>query len=166
MTTPRAFLDASVLYPVSLRGLLMRLLLAKLYQARWSAKIHEEWIRAVLRDNPNIPTARLHELRDAMDKRAGDEVVVTGYEPLIDTVKLPDPNDRHVLAAAITGRADVIVTRNLRDFPDSELGQYQVRAVHPDQFFRVLIDRAPDRPVSSSRRSQCPISLATLNGWT
>ena len=59
----RAFLDASVLYPVSLRHLLMRLTLARLFQARWSAKVHEEWIRAVLRDNPGVPMARLHGLR-------------------------------------------------------------------------------------------------------
>lgn len=55
----RAFLDASVLYPVSLRHLLMRLTLAQLFQARWSATVHEEWIRAVLRDNPGVPITRL-----------------------------------------------------------------------------------------------------------
>jgi len=103
-----AFLDASVLYPVSLRHLLMRLTLERLYQARWSAKVHEEWMRAVLRDNPGVPTARLHDLRNAMDRRALD-AVVTGYEGLIDSLTLPDANDRHVLAAAIVGRADVIV---------------------------------------------------------
>jgi hypothetical protein len=67
----RAFLDASVLYPVSLRNLLMRLTLGGLYQARWSAHVHEEWIRAVLRDRPDLTAARLHELRAAMDERAG-----------------------------------------------------------------------------------------------
>lgn len=101
--TLRALLDASVLYPVSLRGLLMRLTLARLYQARWTATIHEEWIRSVLRDNPTIPIARLHDLRDAMDDKAGDAVVVTDYERVIDTLTLLDPDDRHVLAAAIVG---------------------------------------------------------------
>ena len=56
----RAFLDASVLYPVSLRNLLMRLTLAGLFQARWSAHVHDEWIRAVLRDRPDLPAGRLH----------------------------------------------------------------------------------------------------------
>ena len=100
----RAFLDASVLYPVSLRNLLMRLTLGGLYQARWSAHVHEEWIRAVLRDHPNIPAARLHELRDAMDEQAEDSLV-SGYEKLISSLTLPDPDDRHVLAAAIIARA-------------------------------------------------------------
>ena len=121
----RVFLDASVLYPVSLRNLLMRLLLARLFQARWSAEVHDEWTRSVLRDHPHIPAKRLRRLRDAMDERAGDDTVVTGYERIIDRLTLPDPNDRHVLAAAIVGNADVILTRNMRDFPD-EIGRAHV----------------------------------------
>jgi hypothetical protein len=85
-----AFLDASVLYPVSLRNLLMRLTLAGLYQARWSAHVHDEWIRSVLRDHLHIPPARLHELRAAMDDQAEDSLVM-GYEPLIASLHLPDP---------------------------------------------------------------------------
>lgn len=141
--TLRAFLDASVLYPVSLRHLLMRLALESLFQAKWSATIHAEWINAVLRDHPHIPAARLHALRDAMDDRI-DDAVVTGYEHLITTLTLPDQNDRHVLAAAIVGEADVIVTRNLRDFPDQELALHRMRAVHPDAFIRQLLDESPD----------------------
>jgi PIN domain len=163
----RAFLDASVLYPVSLRSLLMRLTLAKLVQVRWTAKIHEEWIRAVLRDNPAIPVARLHDLRDAMDRRAGDTVLVTGYESLIDGLTLPDPNDRHVLAAAIVGRVSVIVTRNLKDFPDAVLAPYKIRAMHPDQFIRILLDEAPGTVVEIVRDQQAsllnpPIPMADL----
>src|SRR5271169_6333521 len=94
----RAFLDASVLYPVSLRNLLMRLILGGLFQARWSAHVHEEWIRAVTRDRPDLPVARLHQLRDAMDRHAED-CLVTGYESLIESISLPDPDDRHVVAA-------------------------------------------------------------------
>jgi len=56
-----AFLDASVLYPVSLRNLLMRLALSGLCQARWSADVHEEWIRAVLQDRPDIPKGKIQK---------------------------------------------------------------------------------------------------------
>jgi len=146
--TLRAFLDASVLYPVSLRHLLMRLTLARLYQARWSAKVHEEWIRAVLRDNPSIPTARLHDLRDAMDERAGD-AVVTGYEDLIASLTLPDPDDRHVLAAAIVSDANIILTCNLRDFPAEVLAFHNIRAQHPDMFISGLLDQAPHRVIEA-----------------
>jgi predicted nucleic acid-binding protein len=152
----RAFLDASVLYPVSLRHLLMRLTLARLYQARWSASVHDEWIRSVLRDNPHVPTARLHDLRDAMDKRAQD-AVVTGYEDRINSLTLPDPDDRHVLAAAIIGRADVIVTCNLRDFPQATLDPYNIEAQHPDDFIRRLLHVAPLAVVDAVRKQQASL---------
>jgi hypothetical protein len=83
--TPRAFLDASVLYPVSLRNLLMRLALERLFQPKWSAMIHQEWIRAAFRDNPQIPIERLHQLRDAMDDRIDDALVID-YERLVETL--------------------------------------------------------------------------------
>lgn len=162
----RAFLDASVLYPVSLRHLLMRLTLAQLFQARWSATVHEEWIRAVLRDNPSVPVARLHDLRSAMDERAED-AVVTGYEDLVNTLTLPDPDDRHVLAAAIVGQAEVIVTRNLRDFPAVALAPHKIEAQHPDEFIRRLLDFAPERVLDAVRRQQAslvnpPVAMSEL----
>jgi hypothetical protein len=148
-----AFLDASVLYPVSLRNLLMRLTLAGLFQARWSAHVHDEWIRAVLRDRPDLPVERLWLLRAAMDERAEDSLV-TGYETLIGSITLPDQDDRHVLAAAIVARADVIVTCNLRDFPAETLDRYGIEAQHPDEFVRHLIDLAPDIVVDMVREQQ------------
>src|SRR5579863_5760627 len=138
----RAFLDANVLYPVSLRNLLMRLTLSRLFQALWSPRVHEEWIRAVLRDRPDLSAAQLHRVRAAMDEQAEDSLV-TGYESLIGSLTLPDPDDRHVLAAAIVGGAEVIVTRNLKDFPAESLARYEIEAQHPDEFVRHLIDLAP-----------------------
>ena len=153
----RVFLDASVLYPVSLRHLLMRLGIARLYQAQWSAKVHEEWIRSVVRDKPHIPVARLYALRDAMDQRI-DDAVVTGYEYLIETFTLPDPDDRHVLAAAITGRANVIVTRNLRDFPRSILATHGIELCHPDRFIRQLLDAEPDLVIEAICEQQLSLT--------
>jgi hypothetical protein len=154
--TLRAFLDASVLYPVSLRHLLMRLALAGLFQPQWSAHVHEEWIRAVLRDNPHIPAARLQALREAMDRRI-DDAVVTGYEPLIETLTLPDADDRHVLAAAITSSATIIITHNLRDFPAAVLGPHGIAAWHPDLFVRHLLDAEPDSVVEAVRDQQASL---------
>ena len=153
----RAFLDANVFYPVSLRNLLMRLALNGLFQARWSADVHEEWIQAVLQDRPDIPIARVHQVRAAMDHEAHDSVV-TSYEPLIEGLSLPDPNDRHVLAAAIVGHADVIVTRNLQDFPDEELDPYGIEAQHPDEFVRHLLDLAPVLVVDAVRAQQAALA--------
>jgi predicted nucleic acid-binding protein len=148
-----AFLDASVLYPASLRNFLMRLTLAGLFQARWSAQVHEEWIRAVLRDHPGLPVERLYDIRAAKDRHAEDSLV-TGYEVLIEAMRLPDPDDRHVLAAALVARADVIVTRNLRDFPAEALTPYNIEAQHPDEFVRHLIDLAPIVVVDAVRDQQ------------
>ena len=60
--------------------------------------------------------------------------IVSGYEYLVPSITLPDPNDRHVVAAAVHGRADAIVTFNLRDFPSDELKKYGLESIHPDEF--------------------------------
>ena len=120
-----AFYDASVLYPSELRNLLMHLALTGLFRAKWSAAVHEEWIRALLRHRPDLSRKKLERTRMLMDRHAAD-ALVTGYEDLIDDLHLPDPHDRHVLAAAIRGGAHVIVTANLRDFPAKILGQFGI----------------------------------------
>jgi hypothetical protein len=128
-----AFLDASVLYPAPLRDLLLELAVADLYRAKWSSQVHEEWISAVLRNRSDLTRARLERTRDLMDAHVRD-ALVTDFEPLIDAIKLPDQNDRHVLAAAIKGRVDLIVTANLKDFPAEHLQRWGIEAQHPDQF--------------------------------
>jgi predicted nucleic acid-binding protein len=104
-----------------------------LFQARWSRAVHEEWIRALLRKRPDLSREKLDRTRMLMDKHATD-ALVTGYEELIEGLNLPDPDDRHVLAAAIRGRANVIVTSNLKDFPEDALEPYGIEAQHPDEF--------------------------------
>ena len=94
----------------------MHLALTDLYRARWTHTIHEEWIRAVLENRADLARAQLERTRDLMNAHARN-ALVENYEDLIPALTLPDPNDRHVLAAAIRGRADVIVTYNTRDFP-------------------------------------------------
>ena len=98
-----AFYDASVLYPLELRSLLMHLALTGLFRARWSDAVHEEWICALLRNRPDLSRAKLERTRALMDAHTID-ALVTGYEDLIEGLLLPDPDDRHVLAAAIRGR--------------------------------------------------------------
>lgn len=137
-----AFFDANVLYPADLRNLLMHLALTGLFRATWSAGVHEEWMSALLRNRPDLSREKLERTRMLMDQHATD-ALVTGYEDLIPGLHLPDPNDRHVLAAAIRGRADVIVTANLRDFPAEALAEFGIDAQHPDEFVLHLLDLAP-----------------------
>ena len=157
----RAFLDASVIYPASLRDLLMRLTMAELFQARWSSRVHEEWMRAVLRDRSDLTFFQLDSARAAMDDHAED-CLVTGYEPLIGSLTLPDPEDRHVLAAAIVAEADVIVTYNLRDFPADALYRYKIEAQHPDEFVSRVIDLTPTVAVDVVRAQRASLKNPPL----
>lgn len=116
-----ALLDANVLYPAPLRDLFLQLAVTDLFKAKWTADIHREWIEALMRNEPECGRAALERTRVLMDTATRDSLV-TGYEALIDTLTLPDPDDRHVLAAAIVGRCDVIVTQNLKDFPGGGAG--------------------------------------------
>lgn len=115
-----AFLDASVLYPAPLRDLLPELAVSDLHRAKWSNAVHDEWINALLRTRPDLTRERLERTRDLMNAHTRD-ALVAGYEDMIEVLALPDPDDRHVLAAAIKGRADLIVTANLKDFPADAL---------------------------------------------
>jgi hypothetical protein len=129
-----AVYDACVLYPAPLRDFLMRLALTGLFHARWSAEIQDEWVRSVLRDrNGEITPDQLTRTRELMEKAIPD-CLITGYSHLVSSLTLPDPDDRHVLAAAIVAHADVIVTFNLKDFPQQELVKYNIEPIHPDAF--------------------------------
>jgi len=85
-----------------------------------------------------------------MDQHATD-AMVTDYQHLIPGLQLPDPNDRHVLAAAIRARADVIVTINLRDFPPEVMAPFGIEAQHPDEFILHLLDLAPGVVAGAAR---------------
>jgi len=115
MTPVVAILDANVLYSASLRDVLLQLAFAGFYQARWSADIDEEWKRNLLVARPEL--AERIERTQAVMRRAVPDALVTGYGAHIPNLVLPDPDDRHVLAAAIAAEAEVIVTFNTRDFP-------------------------------------------------
>jgi predicted nucleic acid-binding protein len=125
--------DANVLYPNTLRDLLIRIAQSGTVQAKWTDAILDEMLTALRRNRPDIPAEKLDALRDRMNKAVRD-CLVSGYEPLIEGLKLPDPDDRHVLAAAIKAGAQVIVTRNLKDFPPEDLEPWDVEAKSPDAF--------------------------------
>lgn len=125
--------DACVLYPSTTRDLLIRLAQAGLVQARWTDTILDETFRALRRTRPDITDLQVRRTRELMVAAVRDCLVV-GHEPLIDSISLPDPDDRHVLAAAIRSRAQVIVTDNTKDFPADALEPWDVQARTADQF--------------------------------
>jgi len=137
-----AVLDACVLYPPSLRDLLLWVATTGTFEPRWTDLIQAEWVRNVHADHPAISKLQLERTCRLMEKTIPNGSV-HGYEAHIPTLSLPDPDDRHVLAAAIHASAANIVTYNLSDFPDSVLGLYDIEAIHPDLFLSSLLDDKP-----------------------
>ncbi|HEX6523199.1 MAG TPA: PIN domain-containing protein [Streptosporangiaceae bacterium] len=135
--------DANVLYPNTLRDLLIRIAqVPYLVQAKWTDRIIDEMLEALRKNFPDISDEKAERLRELMNAAVRD-CLVSGYEPLIDGLDLPDPDDRHVLAAAIKADAQVIVTWNLKDFPEEKLAPWNMRARSPDKFVldQIGIDR-------------------------
>lgn len=131
--------DANVLYPNALRDILLRLAGTGIYQARWTDEILDEVFRNLKANRPDLDSAKLERTRQLMCL-AVDDCLVTGYEDLIESLSLPDPNDRHVLAAAIRCGAQVIVTENRRDFPQEVTDKYGMEVQGADEFLCDQID--------------------------
>jgi hypothetical protein len=129
--------DACVLYPNVTRDVLIRVAMGGTVRARWTDLILDETFRSIRENRPDLDPAKLHRTRELMCEAVPD-CLVTGYEPLIDGLDLPDPHDRHVLAAAVRAGAQLIVTSNLKDFPDDALVSYGIEARGPDDF---LVDQ-------------------------
>lgn len=130
--------DANVLYPSTLRDVLIRVGLARLVQPKWTEQILDEVFRNLRTNRPDLDPARLDRTLRLMNEAIRD-VTVTDYEQLIDQL-----DHRHVLAAAIHADAQVIVTHNLRDFPSDRLAPWGVSAQQPDDFLAGLHQDHPD----------------------
>jgi hypothetical protein len=138
-----AVLDACVLYPAALRDLWMHLAVRFVFQPKWTPRIQDEWIRNVLLNRPDLKPAQLARTRALMEEW-GRDWEVPDHEHLLPTLSLPDPDDCHVLAAAIAGGVPLIVTFNLGHFPAAALSAHAIRAVHPDTFACELLDAEPE----------------------
>ena len=144
MLTPIVLFDACVLYPAPLRDLLMHLSLSGAFRAKWTKEIHEEWISNLLEQRTDLSRVQLERTRDLMNTHVLD-ALVENYERLVTKLSLPDPHDRHVLAAAIRAQASLIATFNLKDFPAKALEQYDIQAIHPDDFVTHVLMEDPDK---------------------
>ena len=161
-----AILDANVLYPSFLRDLLLSLAEVYLYRPKWSEEIEDEWLRNLHKNRADIPSSNLERTAILMN-RAFPDAKVEGYNALIQSLTLPDPDDRHVLAAAILGKADVIVTSNLSDFPNEELIKFNIQAISPDEFVLNLIDLDGGKAKNAlenmqARRKNPPVTIEEL----
>ena len=147
-----ALLDACVLYPLAMTDALMSLATAGFFAAKWSTRIEDEWIRSLERQRPDL-VGKLGARRDDMRNAIPDwEVSESAWSSLACGIKLPDSNDVHVLAAAIAGHADCIVTSNLKDFPNSVLMEYGIEAIDPDTFIINQWDLDPVNAIAAFKR--------------
>lgn len=138
----RAVLDANVIYSAFIRDVLLRLAGANLYHPHWTRRIHEEWIRNLARERPDLLRENLVRTSAAMDTRF-PAAVVEDYEAFEEHLGGVAPEDRHVAAAALKAGAGTIITQNLRDFPAAALQPHGVVARHPDEFIRALTNTDP-----------------------
>ncbi|CAM2154589.1 PIN domain-containing protein [Pararobbsia alpina] len=143
--------DACVLYPAPLRDLLMHLALTDLYRARWSDMIHDEWTRSLLAKRTDLKPEAVQRTRELMDAHIRDGKV-SNFEHLIGVIDLPDPDDRHVVAAAMHAGAELIVTMNVRDFPKERIAKHNVCVQHPDDFIVDLMDLNRQRVLEAIAR--------------
>lgn len=137
-----AFLDACVLYPLSTRDLLLRGAEAYLYRVAWSPRVLEEVRRNLVEDQRCTQAAAEALVADMT--RAFPEALVEGYQQLIPAMR-NDEKDRHVLAAAVAAKADVIVTENVKHFPPEARDPYSVEVQTSDEFLSYAFDLAPDK---------------------
>ncbi len=132
----RVFLDACVLYPQTLRDVLLTAAESGLYYPLWSDDVLDEVERNLIKNRSLTPQQIAH-LREQMNGAFPDSTV-TGYAPLVASMTNHE-GDRHVLAAAVRGNAEVIVTENLRHFPVAGCSPYEIRPCSADDFLCDLL---------------------------
>ncbi len=141
-------LDTNVIYPIEIRDLILWFAHFDLFTPKWTEEIFSE-LERVMRDKG--VTEKDIKKRQAIMNKAFPDALVLNYQGLISSLNLPDPNDRHVLAAAIKTNANLIITSNLRDFPDAVLSKYGLAAKCPDDFLADIIDLNPAQAVKAFR---------------
>ncbi len=137
----RVVLDTCVLIPTPLRNILMRLAEQNLFFPLWSEKIFEEWEFFVTQNMGNAVNSTKIEI--LLMKSKWKRSLVTSDKELEETLFLPDRNDIHVLATAITGQAQVLLTNNLKDFPSRLLAKHNIISRSVDNFLLELFHEAP-----------------------
>lgn len=130
-------LDTNIIYPIVVRDILFWFAHYDLFTPKWSQHIFDEWHKLMQSKGINESEARR---RSSVATKAFPDALVTHYEGLINSLELPDPKDRHVLAAAIKTNANLIVTNNLKDFPRPYLEKFGLSAKSADDFLTDIID--------------------------
>jgi predicted nucleic acid-binding protein len=154
-----AFLDANVLHPAFLRGALLWFADARLLRPVWSKDVLIEWRRSVQRRHADMDEVKCDRLQAAFTSHFPD-AEVSNYQTFVDAVTLPDPEDRHVLAAAIVGKCNGIITSNLRHFPAETVSKFGIEVIHPDQFIVNVIDLDENKAIGACKRHREAMAIS------
>ena len=139
-----ALLDANVLYSVQSRDILLQLARDSFFEVRWSLAIQNELRKSLGHKAPHVSDAQLERLLSTMNNSFPD-ALAAGFEDLVESLNLPDADDRHVLAAAIFGGCNLLVTHNIRHFPHEYIRTFGLRVYRPDDFLAALLLSNPRR---------------------
>ena len=150
----RVLLDACVLYRDLLREVLLSAVNEGCFVPLWSDRILEEWRRAAARDGGDVGA------RIALLDLSHPSASIAPDPDCELRLSLPDPDDTHVLASAISGRADALLTLNLKDFPARTVAREGIRVLHPDAFAMELLADDKDRVIMAAERALDALALA------
>ncbi len=139
-------LDTNVIHPIVIRDILFWFASYDLYIPKWSKHIFDEW--KTLMKRKNVPKFEI-ERRISKAHQAFPDAKVKNYESLVENITLPDLKDRHIVAAAIKSKANIIITHNLKDFPNDYLAIYRLEARSPDDFLSEIIELNPSISVKA-----------------
>lgn len=154
-----ALMDANVLHPAFLRGAMLWFASERLFRPVWSADILVEWRRSLKRRHSDISEEKLDQLQAMMCDQFPD-AIVEGYQLIASVLDLPDPDDRHVLAAAIVGKCQGIITANLKHFPADKVAPYQMEVIHPDDFIVNIIDIDRTKALTACRHHRAAMTVS------
>lgn len=139
-------LDTNVIFPIEIRDILFWFAHYDLFTPKWSKHIFEEWESVMIRKGITLSEIKKRKYKA---QQAFPDALVTNYEGLINGLNLPDEKDQHVLAAAIKTNANVIVTNNLKDFPEEYLASFGLSVKSADDFITDIIDLNPKKAVEA-----------------
>jgi len=145
-----ALLDANTLHPAFLRGALLWFASERLFRPVWSPDILREWRTSLQRRHADLTNDKLDMMQGMMTEQFPD-ALVEGYQSLVGCLTLPDANDAHVLAAAIVGKCQGIVTANTKHFPPEVMDAYQLEIIHPDDFIVNIVDLDRTKALTACR---------------
>lgn len=127
---------------------MIRLAQTRRFRARWTDAIQREWMTALLRNRPELDEAKLSRTMTLMNQAVPD-CLITGYE--------------HLLAAAICGGAQAIVTTNIKDFPEQTLAEFEILPRHPDDFILDLADLEPAVVATAAKLQRAALKHPSLS---